>query len=221
VEVKNQAANQSASQPPSQAPIQPANRWTPVTDLYQQELEAAPAPAVVQPPKPAPVPVSQRDLPKSSHVPMSLNIITGLFFVRAIIYFVLGGRLLSAPDSDFSRWVVSISGSIIPFTISHRHPEIYVRLVGQALLFSAAVSVVVGGMWLFRSWKIRWITMAYAGGLVLRAGIYYFAGVASGVGTGLSEDQTSILLLGCFINAIVFGYLAFYPGVKEAFEKPF
>jgi hypothetical protein len=152
---------------------------------------------------------------------MSLNIITALFFVRAVIYFVLAGRLLSAPDSDFSRWVVSISGSIIPFTISHRHPEIYVRLLGQAFLFLAGVSVVVGGMWVFRSWKIRWITMAYAGGMVLRAGIYYLAGLASGVGSSLSGNQTSILLLGCFINAIVFGYLASYPGVKAAFEKPF
>lgn len=213
----NQSPKQQGNQPPAAAPV---NRWQPITDIYQQEQEGIAAPAPVQPPKEAYVPVSQRDLPKSM-VPMSLHIITGLYFLRAVIFVGLGGKLISDPDSDFSRWLVSLSGVMIPFTISHRGAEMYVRLIGQALLFSAAVSAVVGGMWLFRSWKIRWITMAYAGGMVLRACVQYLAGVASGVGSGLSADQTTILLFGCCVNTIVFCYLAFYPGVKEAFEKPF
>ncbi|MGP8251201.1 MAG: hypothetical protein ACLQHF_04155 [Terracidiphilus sp.] len=86
MEKSDQPANQSASQPSSQAPAQPANRWQPITDLYQQEIAGNAPPAVVQPPKPAPVPVSQRDLPKNSVVPMSLNIITGLYFVRAVVF---------------------------------------------------------------------------------------------------------------------------------------
>ncbi|MFZ0305937.1 MAG: hypothetical protein WAL75_24845 [Terracidiphilus sp.] len=215
----NQSQNQPASQTPSQVTAYPANRWQPVTDLYQQQVEGN-GPAMVEPPKPAPVPVSQRDLPKSI-VPMSLNIITGLYFVRAVVYFALGGKLLSNPNSDFSQWLVSMSGVIIPFTITHRHPEMFVRLVGEAMLVTAALSVVVGGMWLFRSWKIRWITMAYAGGMVLRGGVHYFAGVVSGVGSGLTADQDTILFFGCVINSLIFCYLAFYPGVKEAFEKPF
>ena len=214
-----QPSNQPASQTPGQITAYPANRWQPITDIYQQEIEGN-APAVVEPPKPAPVPVSQRDLPKSM-VPMSLNIITGLYFVRAVIYFFLGGKLLSDPNSDFSQWLVSMSGVIIPFTITHRHPEMFVRLVGEAMLVTSALSVVVGVMWLLRSWKIRWITMAYAGGMVLRAGVHYFAGVVSGVGSGLPAGQDTILLFGCAINSIIFCYLAFYPGVKEAFEKPF
>jgi hypothetical protein len=219
VEQNNQPANQPASQTPGQVTAYPPNRWQPVTDLYQQEAEGNASAAIVEPPKPVPVPVSQRDLPPSL-VPMSLHIITGLYFLRAVIYFLLGGKLLSEPDSDFSQWLVSMSGAMIPFTITHRHPEMFVKLVGEAMLVTAGISVVVGGMWLFRSWKIRWITMAYSGGMVLRAGVHYFAGVASGVGSGLSADQAAVLVFGCIINSLIFCYLAFYPGVKEAFEKP-
>ncbi len=220
MEPNNQPANQPAGQPASQVTAYPANRWQPVTDLYQQEVEGNAPPAAVEPPKPVPVPVSQRDLPKSI-VPMSLHIITGLYFLRAIIYFLLGGKLLSDPNSDFSQWLVSMSGAMIPFTITHRHPEMFVRLVGEAMLVTAGLSVVVGGMWLFRSWKIRWITMAYAGGMVVRTAVHYFAGAASGVGSELTGDQSAIVFCGCAINTLVFCYLAFYPGVKEAFEKPF
>ncbi len=221
MEQKNQPANQSASQTPTQAPAAPVNRWQPITDIYQQELESD-APAVFQPPKPAPVPVpvSQRDLPKGI-VPMSLNIITGLYFLRALIFFVLGGKLLSDPGSDFSQRLVSISGVMVPFAITHRQPEMFVKLLGEALVVSAGLSLVVGVLWLFRWWVIRWVTMCYAGGMVVRVGIHYFAGAVSGVGSGLSADQAAILFFGCAVNAIIFGYLAFYPGVKEAFEKPF
>jgi hypothetical protein len=219
VDQKNQPANQPAGQPPTQGQYQPVNRWQPITDLYQQEHEAGQAPVVVQPPKPVPVPVSQRDLPKSS-VPMSLNIITGLYFVRALFYFILGSKLLTDPDSDFSQQLVTMSGVLVPFAISHRHPEQFVKLMGEAMLVTAGFSVVVGVLWLLRSWKIRWVTMAYAGGMVVRTAIHYFAGAASGVGSELTGSQATFVLFACAVNSIIFCYLAFYPGVKEAFEKP-
>jgi hypothetical protein len=220
VDQSNKPGNQSVNQPSGPVQAYPANRWQPITDIYQQEIAGTAAPAVVEPLKPAPVPVSQRDLPKSL-VPISLNIITGLYFVRAVIYFALGSKLISDPDSDFSQWLVSMSGVMVPFTITHRHPEMYVKLVGEALLVTAGFSVIVGALWLFRSWKIRWVTMAYAGGMVVRTGIHYFAGVASGVGSELSGSQATFVLFGCAVNSLIFCYLAFYPGVKEAFEKPF
>jgi hypothetical protein len=214
------------------------NRWQPITDLYQQEAEGIAPPAPVQPPKPVYVPVSQRDLPKSS-VPMSLNIITGLFFVRALVYFILGSKLSTDPDSDFSQRLTTMSGLMIPFPIAHRQPREFVIMVGDALLAFAALSLIIGILWLVRWWIIRWVTMCYAGGMVLRVAIKFFAGAASGVHTGplgtnlvgggrfsglamgLSSDEiTTALLLSCAINLLIFCYLAFYPGVKEAFEKP-
>lgn len=196
------------------------NRWQPITDLYQQEAEGTAPPIPVQPPKPVAVPTSQRNMPPSL-VPMSLNIITGFYFVRALFYLILGGKLVSDPNSDFSQQLVTLSGVLIPFTITHRHPEEFVKLVGEAMLVTAGISVVVGVMWLIRSWKIRWVTMAYAGGMVLRTAVHYFAGAASGVGSELTGNQSTVVIFGCIVNTLIFCYLAFYPGVKEAFEKPF
>lgn len=178
-------------------------------------------------------------MPKSS-VPVSLHIITGLFFLRALIYFILGGKLASDPDSDFSQRLVSLSGIMVPFTINHRHPEMFVKLVGQAMLLVAGLSLIIGVLWLIRWWVIRWVTMCYCGGMVLRVAIRYFAGAVAGLHTGplpsealsagaysgivmgLSSDQiTAVLFFSCAVNLIIFGYLAFYPGVKDAFEKPF
>ncbi len=99
----NQRGNQSANQPSSQAQAYPANRWQPITDIYQQEIAGNVAPAVAEPPKPVPVPVSQRNVPKDSIVPMSLNIITGLYFVQAAVYLFLASRVIAASNSDLNE----------------------------------------------------------------------------------------------------------------------
>jgi hypothetical protein len=211
-------AGNAQSNPP--AP-QFANTWKPVTDLYIEEHTSVPAPVIVVPPKAVPGPVSQADPAYRSKAPMSLNILTGFYFLQAAFYLAMAGPPLTSPESGFSVWLAANSRAFIPFAISHRHPEIYVKLVGQALLFMAAISVVVGVMWVLRSWRIRWITMAYALGRVLRTGIYLFAGVASGVGTNLPGDAQAILIFSSCIDILIFGYLAFYPGVKQAFEKTY
>ena len=74
-------------------------------------------------------------------------------------------------------------------------------------------------MWLFGSWKIRWVTMFYAGAFVVKAGISYFAGLASGVGSRLPAGETPILLLSLALNTFIFLYLAFWPDVKAHFEE--
>jgi hypothetical protein len=219
-------ANPSAASSPSQSanPQTPqfVNTWKPVTDLYieHETAGAITAPVIVEPPKPTPGPVSAPD-PSYNTVPFSLNIITGFYFFQTVMYFVLAGPLLTNPQSAFSQWIVVNYPSFIPFTITRRHPEIFTKLVGEAFMVMAAISLWVSILWVFRSWKIRWVTMAYAGGRVLRRCVYLFAGVASGVGSGLSPASQTIVIFSCCIDALIFGYLAFYPGVKQAFEKTY
>lgn len=87
------------------------------------------------------------------------------------------------------------------------------------LLIAAVGTAVVGFMWLFGSWKVRWITMFYAGAFVAKAGINYFAGVASGVGSQLPPGETPTLLFSLALNLFIFLYLASWPGVKEFFKE--
>jgi hypothetical protein len=87
------------------------------------------------------------------------------------------------------------------------------------LLISAAITAVVGFMWWNHSWKVRWITMFYAGAFVAKAAIGYFAGVASGVGSQLPPGEIPTLLFAIALNGFIFCYLAFWPDVKEWFEE--
>jgi len=87
------------------------------------------------------------------------------------------------------------------------------------LLIAAVVTAVVAFMWWNRSWKVRWVTMFYAGAMVARAGVFFFAGWASGVGSQLPPEVMPTLLFTIALNSFVFCYLAFWPGVKEWFEE--
>jgi hypothetical protein len=92
------------------------------------------------------------------------------------------------------------------------------QMVMIYLLVSAVMTAVVGFMWWNHSWKVRWITMFYAGAFVAKAAIGYLSGVASGVGTQVGPAQVPILMASIAMNGFVFCYLAFWPGVKEWFE---
>lgn len=87
------------------------------------------------------------------------------------------------------------------------------------LLFSAVVTAVVGFMWWNRSWKVRWVAMFYAGAMVGKAGINFFAAWASGVGVQIPPEEMPSLLLAIAINSFIFCYLAFWPDVREWFEE--
>jgi hypothetical protein len=87
------------------------------------------------------------------------------------------------------------------------------------LLIAAVVTAVVAFMWWNRSWKVRWITMFYAGAMVARAGVYFFAAWASGTGSQLPAAVMPTLLFAIALNGFVFCYLAFWPDVQEWFEE--
>ena len=92
------------------------------------------------------------------------------------------------------------------------------NLVIAYLVFTLGISLWVGFGWLNRSWRIRWVTMFYAGALIAKVFINILARVASGAGTGIDPSQTPTLVLTLGVNALVFLYLSFGYGVKDWFE---
>jgi hypothetical protein len=93
------------------------------------------------------------------------------------------------------------------------------NMIMAYLALSAVAGAVVGFMWLNRSWKIRWVTMCYAGAFVAKAGVNYFAGLASGLGSQVAPGETALLLFTIALNGCIFCYMAFWPGVKKLFEE--
>jgi len=93
------------------------------------------------------------------------------------------------------------------------------NIVMVYLLISLALTSWIGFMWWNHSWKVRWITMFYAGAMVAKAAVNFVAGTASGVGSGLSSVEVPTAMLTIALNGFVFLYLAFGPGVKQWFEE--
>ena len=91
-------------------------------------------------------------------------------------------------------------------------------MVKVYLAFSTVVSAWVGFMWWNHSWKIRWITMFYAGAFVAKALLNGVLAFSLGVGTGQTSAEASSMLLMVAVNGIIFCYLAFWPGVEQHFE---
>ena len=87
------------------------------------------------------------------------------------------------------------------------------------LMFLLGTTCVVAFMWWNRSWKIRWITMFFAGAFVARAALALLVMRAAGIDLQLSPAQTTSLLVSIVLNGLVFCYLAFSPEVSQWFEE--
>ncbi len=87
------------------------------------------------------------------------------------------------------------------------------------LFILAAATTVVGFMWWNHSWKVRWVAMFYAGGMVAKTGVGLFAGWASGAGVRMPPAAMQTLTVAMGVNLLIFCYLAFWPGVTEWFEE--
>ena len=224
--------NQAGSKPASQPATPVLTHWKPVTDIYQQHAAAPPLAQVIEIPRQAVVEAKKASKPLSN-VPRSIYVFAAIYFLQGLVFFFLAAIIIAASNSAFSNWIVMQSPAIIPFAIGNGLPREFATLIAEALIVMGVFSIVITVMWIVRFWWIRWVAMCYAGGMVARECIYYFAGVASGVGggytsvtgaalgmgTGYTPEQRFILTIECAMNLLIFCYLAFYPGVKLAFEK--
>jgi len=198
---------------PENQPSEFVNTWKPVTEAYQD----AEAPTLNQPVQPLPTvekPVTPVKKRVTDGLPLSLVIFGWFYMVRAAVYLVFAFILFSQPDSGFGAMLVQYSSFLVPFRMHRVQGAIPIQLFAEALLVTAIFSVVIGGMWLARYWRIRWVTMCYAGGSAARTLIYMITGAIGAI----TPDQKQALLAGCAINLLIFCYLAFYPGVEQAFE---
>jgi hypothetical protein len=200
--------------------VEPVNRWRPVTNEYQREL----APFAVMPSlrkrDVEKFTAARRQLGTEKAVPIGITCITWFYFLRGCAYFLFASTLLSQRDPSLAAWLVQRSRVIIPFPVSASSSVSVARLLAVVILAMAIISVAVGVMWLARYWRIRWITMFYAGASLARAALYFISDRAAGITTQLSPEQRQTLAVGLGLNLLIFCYLAFYPGVARAFEKP-
>lgn len=197
------------------------NLWHPVTEEYQHPENLSVA-AVIEPDKSVGQDADQKAEPRrKSAAPVGLAVITWYYFVRAAVYLIFASVVLASPDSDFAAWLVNHSRILIPYTmVRHAERDVFLSVVAVGFGAVGLLSVVIGVMWLVRYWRIRWITMFYAGAMLARTSIFFLSDKAAGLATPLTDLQSQQLGLGCAVNLLLLGYLAFYPGVAQEFERP-
>jgi len=195
--------------------VEPVNHWRPVTLEYQ--IEFMPAIESLQVPKKK----RARTLSANSAVrieveaPLSVTVIQWYYFFRACAFFALGSVLLSYPSSAEAAWLIAHSRILIPFTIHATEAAPLINVVAENFFVFSTASAVLGVLWMMRSQSVRWITLCYAGALLTRT-VLWFVPVDGLVPRAvLTTNQTAVLLIGTVINLLIFGYVAFFPGVDE------
>ena len=80
------------------------------------------------------------------------------------------------------------------------------------------INALIGWRWFMRDWRARWAAMFLHGAVGVRALIVLFADRVGGV-PAISQGQTQAMILAGIVNLGICAYLAFYPGVDEAFKE--
>ena len=202
--------------------MEPVNHWRPVTLEYQLELmpviEALPASRRKR--------ARTRALSAKSvvHIEAEASVATTAiqwwYFFRACAYFVLGTILLSYPSSQNATWLMAHSRFLVPFAVHATAAAPLINLLAETFFILSIGSAILGSLWLMRSSAARWITLCYAGAALTRT-VLYFVTIDGLVSRAiLTTNQTAVLLTGAVINLLIFGYVAFFPGVDGELEQP-
>jgi hypothetical protein len=73
--------------------------------------------------------------------------------------------------------------------------------------------------WYSRDWRARWIVMFMTGATAAKMLGNYVADRAAGSPTPMTVNQQSAFFVGVVINLTICAYLAFYPGMEQAFKE--
>ena len=146
---------------------------------------------------------------RDEKVPVAIRAFGWLCFFRSGLDFIFALLVGLAPKSPVAIIVAAAFAGRIPNVPAEA--EFYIF----GFLFAF-----VGWKWMDRYWWIRWVAMFLSGALAVRILVFILADNASAAhGKFLqSSNEIELGVIAAF-NLFISGYLAFYPGVAEAFKE--
>lgn len=84
---------------------------------------------------------------------------------------------------------------------------------------SAFLYALTAWRWYSRDWRARWFVMFLSGASAAKMMGNYVADRAAGSPTPMLPAQQASFFLIIAVNLIICGYLAFYPGMEQAFKE--
>jgi hypothetical protein len=138
--------------------------------------------------------------------PLLITLFAWLCFFRAGVYLVFALIVGLAPESSATAYLAMHFDSAPKLT----SPEF-------VFYFKAVVYCVVGWRWYCRDWRARWVAMFMAGATVALNMVNLLADQASGMNQLAGHEAG--LIIGSLFNLLICLYLAFYPGMNQAFRE--
>jgi hypothetical protein len=195
--------------------MEPVNHWQPVTLEYQQEL-----PLFNQERLPRRRRAGQAAESAPRDLPTGITCVSWFYILAAGIYFVFGSVLLSDPASNLASLLIGYFRVVLPLPAGATEGVPLDNMLAEAFFVMAMLSATIGVMWLVRFRPVRWITLAYAGGAVVRCAYYFLNQKGAAHATWLAFRQDQVWLAAAGIDALIFCYVAFYSGVGRIFDNP-
>jgi hypothetical protein len=128
---------------------------------------------------------------------------------RSIIDFIFAFILVFAPGSNLAHFLGDTFGSRFKYV-----PPL------MEFLVSGFVFGFIAKRWLARDWRIRWISIFLTGAFALRSIVLLLADRAVlGPGRVISPQKQAEMVMHAVFDLLICAYLAFYPGMAQAFKE--
>ena len=160
--------------------------------------------------------------------PILISILACFYAFQAFILLCLAMVPWGDPDSGIATWLLARPTLVFSLIPKSYQPSPFLDASERAayisglpvffLVLAILTLVMAWRLWALTYW-LRWATMFYAGARVLKIVLALSTIGVTSTAVPISPAMKTYLVLTMGWNILVFGYLAFYPGVKEAFEK--
>ena len=164
--------------------------------------------------------------------PIMVSIIAVYLAIRGVVYIFCSSALFGDTTTGFATFLFEHSRFVftqlplpfMPFRAAAAYSEdAYRQLLPSVFAIVAVYSFIASGLvWMLNYW-VRWIVMFVSGATAIKTIINLMAASLPVEGpspipvASLTTAEQAGTAIGILINLTIFFYLAFYPGVKEAF----
>ena len=140
--------------------------------------------------------------------PLLIRLFAWFCVLRAALFLIFGLIVGLAPESSVSAYVIANFDGWSKEASAEAVFYIYALGYGYMAF-----------RWFRRDWKARWGTMFFTGATSIKVLINLFAEHAAGNPDNIPSGREAAIIVGCLFNLMICAYLAFYPGMEQAFSE--
>ena len=154
-------------------------------------------------------PVQERgDYVERVKLPLLIKLFVWLLVFRSGVNLVFALIVGLAPDTTVANFVA---------TNFDAWPR---QMPAEGVFYvSAFLYALTAWRWYSRDWRARWVVMFLSGATAVKMLVNLAGDRAAGTPTPMTQSQQLSFFMSVGINLLICGYLAFYPGMAEAFKE--